>query len=113
MLQAPPTWNRRLYRLTLPLELNQRPYYHLHVQACHRKGTGTTLSRSVAIPARRDSGHHNSERILQLILGTRDVREDPAFGRLCDKLVIVRLKERDHRAGRPADDLADQLERVI
>ena len=42
-----------------------------------------------------------------------DVGEDAALGRLADVRGVVGVEERDHRAGRLADDLGDQLERVL
>jgi hypothetical protein len=42
-----------------------------------------------------------------------DVSEDASLGRLMDVRGVVGIEERDHGAGRLADDLGDQLECVI
>jgi hypothetical protein len=56
----------------------------------------------------------NVDRALQF-LGSRidEVRENAAFGRLADVSRVFGGEERDHRAAGFADDLFDQLERVL
>ena len=54
------------------------------------------------------------DRALQLLgSAVDDVGEDAALGRLADVRGVVGVEERDHRAGRFADDLADQIERML
>ena len=54
------------------------------------------------------------DRALQLVgAAVDDVREDAALGGLVDVGGIVRVEDRDHRAGGLAHDLRDQLQRVL
>jgi len=54
------------------------------------------------------------DRALQLFgLTVRDVGEDAAFGGFVDELAVIGLEDRDYGAGGLADDLVDQVERVL
>ena len=62
----------------------------------------------------REALQRDVDRALQLLRRrVDDVGEDAALGRLVDVGGILRREQRDHRAGGLADDLRDQVERVV
>src|SRR6185437_6554952 len=61
-----------------------------------------------------EAAQDDVEGALQLLgFAVGDVGEDAAFGGLVDEVAVVGLEDRDHGAGCLADDLVDQVERVL
>src|SRR5690242_1040049 len=61
-----------------------------------------------------EAAQDDVEGALQLLgFAVGDVGEDAAFGGFVDEVAVVGLEDRDHRAGCLADDLVDQVERVL
>jgi hypothetical protein len=86
----------------------------LHQDALGALGQRPAPERRFEVVVLGEAAKDDVDRALPVLgVGVADVGEDAALRRLPDELGIARVQKHDHRAGRLAHDLVDQLQRVL